>query len=236
MSEKIKICPICGGKELCERKSGEFMCLYCDTIFRCASGAEKAKSAQSVYEGAIKSVFEIYSFVDDDEISGTGVMIPDGHILTSAHVVMKVEAGERVVNFNDGLILKKDERDDAMKPVLVRADPDLDLALLRADGAEKIDPIPISKGKISAGDRIYVIGNSKGEGLCIVDGIVSDAVRRINGRELMMISAPVTTGCSGAPVLNSDGELVGVVTGGREGAAAMNYAVPVGMIEKFLKK
>ena len=79
-----------------------------------------------------------------------------------------------------------------------------------------------------------VAGASKGEGLGIVDGIVSDTCREIGGRKLMMISAPVTTGYSGGPVLSADGEFIGMVTGGRDGETAMNYAIPSVTIRKFL--
>lgn len=50
----------------------------------------------------------------------------------------------------------------------------------------------------------------------------------------MMISAPVTMGYSGGPVFNSSGDFIGVVTGGREDAMAMNYAIPSATIRKFL--
>ena len=84
--------------------------------------------------------------------------------------------------------------------------------------------------------RPCVIGNGKGEGLSIVDGIISDTRREISGRSLIMISAPVTMGYSGGPVLNSVGEFIGMVTGGREDATAMNYAIPSLTIQKFLSE
>ena len=67
-----------------------------------------------------------------------------------------------------------------------------------------------------------------------MDGIVSDTCREIGGRKLMMISAPVTTGYSGGPVLSADGEFIGMVTGGRDGETAMNCAIPSVTIRKFL--
>ena len=95
-------------------------------------------------------------------------------------------------------------------------------------------PLKLSGCAIKTGEKICVIGNGKGEGLSIVDGIISDTQREIGHRRLVMISAPVTMGYSGGPVFNQFDEFIGVVTGGREDATAMNYAIPAAVIRKFI--
>ncbi len=51
-----------------------------------------------------------------------------------------------------------------------------------------------------------------------------------------MFSAPIVHGNSGGSVFNCNGEVIGVATLGRDDALAMNYAIPVSVVKKFIKK
>lgn len=238
MSNKYYTCPVCGNSKIKSSIFGYYTCPLCDSRFKFTDDKKETRitDTSELYKSAVKSVVEIYNFLDDDELSGTGIIIDKkGHVLTSAHIVTKIKSTDNVTNFNDNILIKKDADGNSLETTTVSFDKTVDLALLKTDKESDGIPVKFSNKPINVGEHIYVIGNSKGEGLCIVDGIVSDNHRMINTRELFMISAPVTTGCSGAPVLNQYGELIGIVTGGREGASAMNYAIPLNVIKSFLK-
>lgn len=227
-------CPICGSIHLRVRADGNYTCGSCGVSF--VKKLPDGGTTEEVYQNSVGSILEIKVISNDEEIYGTGVVISnDGLILTNAHVVMPFsDSSQPIKNFCDAVLAsRKETRDDfPIRPIC--SDRALDLALMYSENAEGIRPLALSEREVSNGQSICVIGNSKGEGLCVVDGIVSDTVRVIGRRKLMMISAPVTTGYSGGPVLDRDGRIVGLVTGGHEGAAAMNYAVPASVIRDFL--
>lgn len=139
-----------------------------------------------------------------------------------------------VKNFCDMIIAGRRPQETLFKAEPIYSDPLMDLALLYCSDAVGAKPLVISRCEVKTGEKICVIGNGKGEGLSVVDGIISDTQRKIGHRSLMMISAPVTMGYSGGPVFNSSGDFIGVVTGGREDAMAINYAIPSATIRKFL--
>ncbi len=90
--------------------------------------------------------------------------------------------------------------------------------------------------EVETGEKIYAIGNSKGQGICILDGIVSDSERIIGSDKFIMFSAPIVHGNSGGPVFNGNGEVIGIATLGREDALAMNYAIPVSAVNAFIEQ
>lgn len=51
-----------------------------------------------------------------------------------------------------------------------------------------------------------------------------------------MFSAPIVHGNSGGPVFNGNGEVIGIATLGREDALAMNYAIPVSVVNAFIEQ
>jgi len=73
------------------------------------------------------------------------------------------------------------------------------------------------------GEKVLVLGNPKGLEWSAADGIVS-AVREKNNRKFIQISAPISPGSSGGPVMNMQGHVVGVNTFYVEGGQMLNFA------------
>lgn len=93
---------------------------------------------------------------------------------------------------------------------LVAADPHRDLALLRV-GAPAGYALPLGSDEDAViGDRVYVMGNPLGMDGTFSDGLVS-AKRRVGNRAMLQITAPISPGSSGGPVMNEAGEVIGVV-------------------------
>jgi len=115
-----------------------------------------------------------------------------------------------------------------------RIDEFNDLALLRCSGELAVNPLRISKGDApSPGTTIYSISNPAGLERSMSTGVVS-AIRELSGRKLLQITAPISPGSSGGPILNSSGEVVGVAVAILQEGQNLNFAVPAEQLRKLL--
>lgn len=194
--------------------------------------------AASVYKKAINSTVSVVARGKGVQRNGTGTMVSDsGYLLTNAHVIMSLSSDHKtVLDESQSIYIKSGKSATHVSAELIYADPSIDLALLKTKENKVLVPVTMELREPDPGEDVYAIGNSKGEGLCIVEGIVSDTHRLVAGNEYVMISAPVTNGNSGGPVFNAAGNLIGIVQSGRADVSAMNYAIPVDVIQAFLSK
>ena len=194
--------------------------------------------AADVYKKAIGSTIELVVKMGDLGMSGTGTVITEsGYFITNAHVVMELDKSHKnVINMCEEVYGQSGENNYRFTADLIYAAPALDLALLKTEPSSSLVPIMFAKQDAFIGESVYAIGNSKGEGLCIVEGIVSDVHRKIGNNDVIMISAPVTNGNSGGPVFNADGEFIGIVQSGRKDVSTMNYVIPIKTIIDFLQE
>lgn len=164
---------------------------------------------------------------------GSGVLIPDGRILTAAHVVQAADKIE--VEFVDGQVA----------PAKVIASlPRADVAMLQLDWVP-YNAVPARLGnsdKMQVGDEVFIIGAPYGIGHSLSVGHLS-ARRPANVSfgsiklEMLQTDAAVNKGNSGGPMFNMAGEVVGVISyilsqsGGFEG---LGFAVTVNVAQKLL--
>ena len=229
MAEKIQVCPICGGEKLIYHTNGDVICRYCDTIF--GYGSEKL-STEDIFNINEKCVVEIKNSISNEVIYGTGVVVSEkGYILTSAHLIGNAVKTQGLC---DNIVMRNRKSRQIYGLRVICIDYSLDLALLCNKWYRGNKPLVFSNNKSSIGERICVIGNGKGEGLCMVDGILSNDDIDISGRHLSVISAPITGGYSGGPIFNMRGEAIGIAIAGRKDASSINYAVPSYFINQFL--
>jgi len=189
------------------------------TSARPASGNAIAE----IYRRAAPAVVEIQA----GNATGTGFVIDsEGHIVTNEHVVSGNESVE--VRFAD---------DGEEQGRVLATDPSTDIALIKVDlTGHDVTPVQFgSSGDVAVGDPVYAIGNPFGLERSITAGIVSALDRDITAPNNFTINgviqtdAPVNRGNSGGPLLNAEGEVIGVVsqiqseTGGNVG---IGYAVP----------
>jgi S1-C subfamily serine protease len=174
--------------------------------------------ATRAYEEIYPSVVRVRALETDpdgdDEIeknTGTGVVVVDtGLILTNLHVV---QGGQLVkVVFYDGL------ESDA---VLVGLTPDNDLAVLQAKTLpDDLPPANLgSSRELAPGDQVMAVGFPFGIGPSVSAGVVSGLNREYRSPEgkrlltnLIQFDAAANPGNSGGPLVNADGEVVGIVT------------------------
>lgn len=155
---------------------------------------------------------------------GSGFFIGPGRIITNRHVI---ERSSRVeIHLLDG-------KRFPVKGVLA-VDGEGDLALLQADVPPGVAlPLPIVSSVPQEGESIVVVGNPFGLEGSVSNGIVS-AVREIPGYgRIIQITAPISPGSSGSPVVNMFGQVIGVATLQAAEGQSLNFAVPAERIEQL---
>lgn len=165
---------------------------------------------------------------------GTGIIIGDGYILSNAHVVFDKKS-DRGVAYAADEILCKDASQNVYELDLIYADIKKDMVLLHSDELSA-DGVTFCAKEVETGEKVYAIGNSKGQGICILDGIVSDSERLIGSDKFIMFSAPIVQGNSGGPIFNANGDVIGIVTLKLKDTSAMNYAIPVSAVNAFFEQ
>ncbi len=155
---------------------------------------------------------------------GAGVIIDSrGYILTNQHVVQDVSKIE--VTLHDGTQLVGR---------LIDRDADTDLALIKVDPKRKLPVVRCgTSSDLMRGEHVIAIGNPYGYHHSVTEGIISALHRDIpvNGvqeyPDLIQTDASINPGNSGGPLLNSDGEMVGINAAVRIGAQGIGFAIPV---------
>lgn len=94
------------------------------------------------------------------------------------------------------------------------------------------DALPLCEDKVIAGERIYTVGSPYGYTGTFSSGIVGNALRVMDEVEYIQITAPISRGNSGGPLLNRFGEVIGVNTLTRLDAQNVNFSVAI----KYLKQ
>jgi tetratricopeptide (TPR) repeat protein len=148
---------------------------------------------------------------------GSGFFIASDRIVTNRHVI---ERSSRVeVHLLNG-------RKFTVKGVLA-VDGEGDLALLQVDiPAGLAPPLPIVRSVPQEGESIVVVGNPFGLEGSVSNGIVS-AVREISGYgRIIQITAPISPGSSGSPVVNMFGQVIGIATLQAAEGQSLNFAIP----------
>jgi len=154
---------------------------------------------------------------------GSGVVIAaEGIVLTNAHVVQG--ASRITASFADGA---------AYEAHIMGISPDLDLAVLRLRGAEGLKAAPIgTSGDLLLGEPVIAIGNPFGLGHTVTTGVVSTTRRALETDErvyqdFIQTDAGINPGNSGGPLLNIEGQLIGINTAIRPDAENIGFAIPV---------
>jgi len=189
------------------------------------------KATPSVVQLTIKNA------VGDSTSTGSGFFIStDGRIVTNHHVI--AGASSVIATMHDGKELK-------ISGVLVESKSS-DLAVIKADGGPFV-PLKLGRdGSLRIGDEVVVIGNPRGLSTTVSAGIVSairddglpipghDSSDSPTGSWGIQVSAPISPGSSGSPILNKEGEVVAVAVGTYRLGESLNFGVPVQLLRAQL--
>jgi hypothetical protein len=80
---------------------------------------------------------------------------------------------------------------------------------------------------------VYAIGNPKGLTGTISEGIVS-GIRDLSSKSLIQITAPISPGSSGGPIINNSGQVIGVAVGTLTSGQNLNFAIPSSILESLI--
>jgi serine protease Do len=180
-----------------------------------------------------KTVLEAVTSTDSSEASdvprqvngmGTGTVIDErGYILTNYHVVSDVRRIE--VTLDDGRGCTAD---------LVAYDSAADLAVIKVPTTKPMNVIRIgTSSDLMVGESVVALGNAYGYEQTVTRGVISALGRDVQVSDtqsyddLIQTDASINPGNSGGPLLNIDGEMVGVNVAVRAGAQGIGFAIPI---------
>lgn len=160
---------------------------------------------------------------------GSGFIInSDGYIITNNHVVRGLSQVNVILPNGDKYTAK-----------VVSTDPLKDLALLKIN--RRITPLTLGDSdEIRIGEIVLAIGSPLGlPGPNVTMGVVSATGRNIEGEgiileDLIQTDAAINPGNSGGPLINLDGEVIGVTTAMIPYAQGISFAIPINSVKRFL--
>ena len=202
-----------------------------------AFGATKApgEDLRGIYARTQPSVLllKTYDRLGADAGQGTGFLVAGGLVVTNHHVI----DGARSVT-----AIGHADRPIRILALLV-GDEKNDIAILRAEPIA-LPALRLALQPAVVGQRVIVVGNHLGlagtlsEGLVSglrEDGLTTESPDQHQGAPLLQITAPISHGSSGSPVMDETGNVVGVAVSGYMGAQNLNFAVPVSVISHLLE-
>lgn len=155
---------------------------------------------------------------------GSGFFVRGGEIASNLHVVEGAARGY-------AKLVGQKTKYDIEGVTEVDAKRDLVVLKVSASGAP-----PVSLGNsdaVQVGEPVYAVGNPQGLEGTFSQGIVS-SIREVGTDKLLQITAPISPGSSGGPVLNTKGEVIGVSVATFRGGQNLNFAIPSGYLSALL--
>ncbi|OHB79706.1 MAG: hypothetical protein A2Z25_03145 [Planctomycetes bacterium RBG_16_55_9] len=209
--------------------------VYQDTHQAVVNIAGERRVSTSVWPGFDwPDMFDLGGPRDQRQVAvlGSGVVVhEDGYVITNAHVI---KSAERIkVVFSDG---------GEFAAEVISADENKDLAFLRIPAQKKLPFIHLGRSNdLMIGETVIAIGNPYGYSNTVTSGVVSAVGRDIEITEdfwlrgLIQTDAPINPGNSGGPLLNINGELIGINTAVRAEAENIGFAIPVDTLADNLR-
>jgi serine protease Do len=167
------------------------------------------------------------------EVVGTGVIVDErGYLVTNCHVVA---AAERIAaHLYDGTVLRATAHTEV---------PSRDLAILKVSAAKKaLQALTFGPGSdLMVGETVIAVGNPFGYTNTVSTGIISALGREVTVNEhtltnLIQTNASINPGNSGGPLLNVNGELIGINVALREGAQNIAFALNADTVKAVLSR
>jgi serine protease Do len=164
---------------------------------------------------------------------GTGMIVDErGYIVTNQHVINGVDS-LRVTLFDGNTYTAE----------AISYDVKHDLAVIKIEASRALPVIPLgTSSDLRLGESVIAVGNAFGYEHTVTAGIISSLSRDVEVNEhqsyknLLQTDAAINPGNSGGPLLNLDGEVVGVNVAIRAGSQRIGFAIPIDDARRFLAK
>jgi S1-C subfamily serine protease len=176
------------------------------------------------------------------EDAGSGVMIAaescrSAWVVTNNHVVTGAKPEQISILLHDGRLLR---------PSQILADPETDVALLRVEGDGLVTAILGDSDRARIGQWVVALGSPFGLSQTLTHGIISARERgsvslgsTIRIKDFLQTDAAINPGSSGGPLLNLDGEVIGINTAiaSQSGSASgVAFAIPINMVKRVARQ
>lgn len=170
--------------------------------------------AKNTLESVVTVVMQD-SFGNETKI-GSGFVVKDGLIATNYHVVS---------DSYSGFIQSNNSREKYPISGYTAVSREMDLAVISVENL-LLKPLKVlGATELEIGDSVYAAGSPRGLTGTFSDGIVS-SFRMLGSTSHIQITAPVSPGSSGGPLVNSRGQVVGIINASRKDAQNANFAIP----------
>jgi putative serine protease PepD len=207
--------------------------------------ASTTPSATQVYQRDAAGVVSIKVVDADGGDSGTGIVLNDeGLILTNNHVISEYTS----ITVSPGKSATV-----SRAASVVGTDPNSDLALIKVNPTGMgLQPLKLaSSSSVQVGDPVYALGNPYGLNETLTKGIVSALEREISApdgaaiKNVIQTDAPLNPGNSGGPLLNAEGDVIGVnsqiasdaarTEGSQPGSTGVGFAISSNTVAEVIK-
>ena len=179
-------------------------------------------TAEDIYSHALSSTVEITAINSNFSSTGTGFFDDiNGTVITNYHVIE--DAKQAKIKTYGG------KEYDILK--VLGYDEQNDIAIL-STSCTSSTPLVKSSTSVVTGQKVYALGSSLGLTGTFSEGIVSTASRDIDGTNYIQITAPISHGNSGGPLLNEQGEVIGITSAGFVDGQNLNLAIPIQNVAK----
>ena len=203
-----------------------------------SNGLSVGQIYRDVYRGVVEITVSTNQATptgnQEAQAQGSGFVIDsDGHIVTNEHVVDKATSVS--VKFWNG---------SSYKASVVGTDPSTDLAVIKVDAPSSVlHPIPVGdSNRLQVGDPVVAIGSPFGLEETVTSGIVSALHRQMQAPNSFTINDSIQTdaainhGNSGGPLLNANGEVVGVnsqIAGDTGANVGIGFSIPSATVKSI---
>lgn len=185
-----------------------------------------AQTAQEIAKSAFRStVLLVMEDANGQPLSlGSGFFVRDGEIASNLHVI---EGAARGYAKPVGQKTKYDVEG------ITAIDAKRDLVVLKVSSSRSQALSLGNSDAVQVGESVYAVGNPQGLEGTFSQGIIS-SIRNIGADTLLQITAPISPGSSGGPVLNGKGEVIGVSVATFRGGQNLNFAIPSSYLKMLL--
>jgi len=199
--------------------------LFINLIFvSIAWGLTAQQIAQKVFPSVAMLVMED---ANGQPVSlGSGFFVRGNIVATNLHVIEGAAGGFAKI------VGKKTKYNIAGTVGLER---NVDLVLLAIEGLKAPVLTLGNSGQVQVGDEIYAVGNPLGLEGTFSKGMVS-GIRSVGSENIFQVTAPISPGSSGGPMVNTEGQVVGVTVATFQGGQNLNFAIPSYYLNSLLSK
>lgn len=191
------------------------------------AAADESQVISQIFEKKSDAVVLIAVASPEGDRQGSGFFISrNGKIVTNYHLIQR--ARKVIVKLKSGIAF--------VPRRIVNLDPEKDIAVIQIEADTPAYFTMGNSNSVIIGQRVLTIGNPQGLESTVSDGLISSV--RVNefGMKIFQVSVPLSNGSSGGPLIDLNGDVIGITTAGISNGQNLNFAVPINYVQILLRK